>query len=176
MGSNPPIQFIQNDVRQQRRQDSALRRSLLWENPVTAGKDDRRFQHFFDDADQLFIPDSHCPYLPNQLCMADIVEEPLYVQIDYMIQMLYLNQSATLRYRCFCGTIWTETVGAFAEFRFTDRFHDLQDALLHHTVNNGGNAQRSCFAIGLGYLHTPNRPWVIFAELSPDEPDKICFA
>jgi hypothetical protein len=108
--------------------------------------------------------------------MADIVKETSDVQINNMVQMLYLYQSATLRDCGLCGAIWAETIGVFAELRFTDRFHDLQDALLHHAVNNRGNAQRSCFAVGLGYLHAPDRTRVIAAELSSDEPDKIRFA
>lgn len=105
LGSNPPVQFIQYDICKQRRQDSALRSTLVGANLFSVWQNNRRFQHFLNDAQQLLIPYSQCPYLPNQFCMVDVVEESFDIKVNDMVHMLNLYQPHALCYGMFSGSV-----------------------------------------------------------------------
>lgn len=85
LGCYPPIQLVQHDVGKERRQDTALRRSLGRVYSLSIGKNDRRFQHLLDDAQQFFVPDAQFPHLPYQLSVVHIVKEAVNIQIDRIV-------------------------------------------------------------------------------------------
>ena len=103
--------------------------------------------------------------------MADIVKEAFNIEVNHMVQMLYLYQPHALCNSSLSGTVRAEPVGVLTEFCFTYRLHDLQNTLLYDPIHDSWNSQRSGLSIGLWYLHTLYWAWVIAAELLSYETD-----
>ena len=110
LGSDPPVQFVQYDIRKQRRQDSTLRRSLFGVRFFSVWHNNRCFQHFFENAQQFLVLDSQRPYLTYQFGVVDVIEEPFYIEVNDMVQMLYLYQPHTLRDCCFSGAVRAKAI------------------------------------------------------------------
>lgn len=108
--------------------------------------------------------------------MADIIKEAFNIEVNHMVQMLYLYQPHALRNSSLSGTVRAEPVGVLTEFCFTYRLHDLQNTLLYDPIYDSWNSQRSGLSIGLWYLHSPYGSWMIITELFPYETDVFFLA
>ena len=94
--ADPPIQFIENNVGEQRGEDTSLRRALIGVNLFTAWKHYGGFQHFLDNAQQPPVLYAQSPHLPHEFGMIDIIEKAFDIYINHKIQMLYLHHSHAL--------------------------------------------------------------------------------
>ena len=108
--------------------------------------------------------------------MVYIVEEAVNVNVNRIIQVLYLHEPTALCYGVFRGAVRTEAVGTLMELCFTDWFKHLKNTLLYHTVNDCGNTQRSCFSVGLGNFHPLDRAGCVPTELFLNKPDELFLA
>ena len=98
------------------------------------------------------------------------------IEVNHMVQMLYLYQPHALRNSSLSGTVRAEPVGVLTEFCFTYRLHDLQNTLLYDPIHDSWNSQRSGLSIGLWYFHSPYGSWMIITELFPYETDVFFLA
>lgn len=83
----PPVQFIENNVGQQWRENTALRCPFTWVENFSVRHHDWGFQHFPNNAQKPFILNSHFPHLLNQLCVVYIVKEAFYIDVHNIIQV-----------------------------------------------------------------------------------------
>ncbi len=143
-----PIQLVQDDIGQERRQWPALGRSLFGAYPRAVRQRHLRLQHQPHKVQDAFVFDP-LPDPTQQTLMMNTVEELGYVYVD--------NDPASVPNVPFClgnGSACTATgaepVAAGVEGRLEDRLQNLEHGLLHHTVHHIGNTQSPLPAAGLG--------------------------
>ena len=86
--ADPPIQFIENNVGEQRGEDTSLRRSLIGVNFIAVGEYHGGFQHFSDDTQQFLVLYAQCPHLPHEFGVIDIIEKSFNIYIYHKIEVL----------------------------------------------------------------------------------------
>ena len=145
--ASSPIQFVEDDVGQQRRERAALRRSFLDGDPRSVRHHHRRLQHQAYEGDHPLV--RHALGDPGQQAlMMNPVEKTGQVKIDHrLIAVLQVS-------RCFgdggvSPALWAEPVTAGVEGRLEDRLQDLEHRLLNHPVHDVRNAQPPLPASGL---------------------------
>ena len=97
----------------------------------------------------MFVLNSQCPYLLNQLGMVHIIKEAFNIKLYYIMQFCELHQIVGSLNSVLHGAIWSEAVAAITEFGFANWFHNLLDTLLYQPVPYTRDSKRSCFSIRL---------------------------
>ena len=118
---------------------------------------DAGFQPLDDQPDQPLVPD---PMLkePDQPVPRDGIEEPLDVTVDHLVDLPPVDGDGERVKRIVRSAPRSEPVAEAEEGRLVNRRQDdLRHRLLDDFVLQRGNAERSCPAVRLGYLHPPDR-------------------
>ena len=105
--------------------------------------------------------DSHCPDLPNQLGVVNIVKESFNIELNDIMQMHSLHELIGSVDYVFYRAVWSEPITVFTKFRFTDWFHNLLDTLLYKPVPYTRDAQWTHFPIWLWDFLSSNGFWSI---------------
>ena len=150
------VQVVQKQVGQERRQGTALRRSLVAAN-TDAVLHHARIEECSRDAQEPLV--LHVSGQPrHQYVVTHPVEKLLQVHVhDKDASILHV----LLRlFQCvMCSAARPEAEAAFRECRVQNRCEDLQHRLLHQSVARGGDAQLAHPSAGLGDPHPLNRLW-----------------
>src|SRR3989338_6758594 len=125
-----PVKYIQVAVRQQRRDDSTLRRTFavgfaaahILPSAVLVLSDDRRFEPLFDDVQYRTVNDA-LGYDGQQFGMGDAVEVFRQVGINDL-GVAFMEGIGYFIDRIMGGFLWPEPVGVRTEIRFKYRFDD----------------------------------------------------
>jgi len=149
-----PIQIVKQDVGQQRREGSALRRSQL-AGLKRGTNHDTRPQVAADEGQQPLVA-----YLSghsgHQDVVIDVVEKFRQVKVNGDA-ITGLEVGSDLLECAVGGASGPKPVARFGEFRVEDRCHDLSDGLLDDPINNGRDAQRAFATTGLRDSHPSHR-------------------
>ena len=74
----------------------------------------------------MFVLNSQCPYLLNQLGMVHIIKEAFNIKLYYIMQFCELHQIVGSLNSVLHGAIWSEAVAAITEFGFANWFHTVE--------------------------------------------------
>jgi len=133
-----PVEVVEHDVRQQRRQRTALRRALAsWlHQPITHQP---RFQEAADESEHPAIPDL-ARHSCHEQVVVDAVEELGQIKVHHPAAAA--SHMVTRRLhglpRVASGS---EAVARLAEAGLEDRLQDLQQRLLDQPIHHGGHGQ-----------------------------------
>ena len=155
-----PLQFlvqgIQIDVRQERRERSPLRGSLLV-------ADDHPLHH--DSRPQVAPDQPQHPFVPDCLSNPvhqDVVVHPVEELGDVQVHHPALpcqNIPLGRAHRVVGTPPRAESVAARAELQVKDRLQHLQKHLLYPPVLHRRYPEQAGSPLGLGYFHPPHRTW-----------------
>src|SRR3989338_3337743 len=162
-----PVKQVQVAVRQQRRDDSALRRTFavgfaaahILPGAILVLPDDRRFEPLLDDVQYRTVNDA-LGYDGQQFGVGDAVE--VFRQVG--IYDLGIATMKGIRYfidRIMGGFLWPEPVGVRAEIRFKYRFDDELHRHLGYPVADRRYPQRTLTSVRFGYHDAPHRTWLV---------------
>ena len=147
-----PIQRIQVEIRQQRRQRPALRRALLASN-----RHPRRHhpgpQIPSDQPQHLLVP-NHFRDPLHQNVMVDVVEELRDINIHHPV-LARADVSLRRSYGVVRAAPRTKTVARLAEPRIENRLQHLQQRLLYHPIHHRRYAERTRPPVRLRDVHPP---------------------
>ena len=152
------VEPVQVDVREERRDHSALRRPLL--RPGALGTlvgllDHRCFQPQANQFQHRAITDPHAQ-ASHQLVVRDRIEVPLQVGVVHF--PIARRQVRANRFQRLMGrTLRSESIGTIQEIRLEDRLQNQQRRRLHHAVFHRRDAQRTQLAVSLRNVHPPHR-------------------
>lgn len=143
-----PVQLVQDDVGQQRRERAALRRPFAGGGSRAIGKHDLRFEQPMHQLQGTAIFDL-LGHPVQQSLMVDPVEEFGEVDVDrpdVSLSEMLLGFGAGRG----CTTAWPEPVAAGVERGLKQRLQRLEQCLLHHTIHDIRDAQPPLTAARLG--------------------------
>jgi hypothetical protein len=148
------IQFIQDEVREQGRERTALR------GPFPAPLEQPAIEH---TSRQVSPDEPKNPPIRNPRrypCHQPVVIDPVkeLCQVDIHDKPIAFNDvGLRLRHRLVGGAARPEAVAVLAECRVPLRLEPLQDRLLNHAIDHGWNAKVACPAGRLRDLHPTHR-------------------
>src|SRR5450755_389133 len=141
------IELVQHDVRQQRRERTALRNALLRVDHNTVRQHHLGLQHPSDQHEQPPIADSLCE-LGGQPLVADEIEELLQIKIYHPL-VAVLEMRLGLGDRRVATSAGSEPVVRGMERRLPQRLEHLPHGLLNHPVDHVRNPQPPPPALGM---------------------------
>src|SRR6185369_9154821 len=140
------VHFVEQYVRQQRRQWAALRRTLMSLRRYTVGQH-AGFQVAADESQHATITDA-LPELSHQHVVVHAVEELLQVHVHHDATT-FLDEALRLHDCVVSASPRPEAVAAFREGRVEYRLQNLQQGLLDESVEHGRDAKLSHPTIAL---------------------------
>ncbi len=148
------VETVQKDVRQERRQRSALRRPFRCRTALAANHD-ACLQVSANQLQKTGIGNLH-PHLAHQQIVVHVVEELLQIQIDHPAAAA-LHIVPSLQNRLARAAARTEAEARVRKAIVVVLLKDLQDRLLYQAVQYRGDAQQTGSPVGLGQLHPQHR-------------------
>ena len=153
------VQLVEDDVRQHRRERTALRGSFLDGDPCAVRHHHGGFQHPAHEVEDTSVGDPLAHPI-QQALMMDPVEKFRQVQIHHR-PIARFQIPGRFGDRRVGTTVGAEPVTAGMESGFVDRLQNLKHGLLNHPSRHIRNAKPALPTAGLGY---PNPPDVARSE------------
>jgi len=154
------VEPVQKQVRQQRRNHTALRRPFLVSGHLPAGSVPARFHHHrlqpHPDQTQYTSVCHPMPQTRQQLLVRDRIELGFKIGVVHRLTTR-LQMPADLLPRLMRIPPRPETVRTVQKIRFENRLQHQQRGHLHHPVPDRRNPQRPQLAIRLRDVHSPHR-------------------
>jgi hypothetical protein len=132
------IQIVEHDVGQQRREWSALRRSLLVPHAYAVSHDSR-FQITPDQTQHPPVPHPACDPR-HQLVVVDAIEELLQIDV-YQPAISLAHVLLRLTHRIVCTALRSKAIRRARELRIEQRGEHLKQCLLDQPVEHGRDPQ-----------------------------------
>jgi len=152
------VEAVKNDIRQERRNNAALRSAGsggVKLEPLHHASRER----VTDDAQDIAVSDALCDAVEDKV-MGDVVEEGLNVSIHDPFETGGMSRTNSLN--CLVSvTARTEAKRELREVRLEEGFKKRTNHLLGNAVSDRGNAQRTKFAIPFGDEDPAERGGVI---------------
>ena len=67
--------------------------------------------------------------------MMYVVKEAVYIQVNRIVQMLYLHEPTALCDSVFRGAVWAKTIGTLVKLCFAYRFHCFHPKILNDLLS-----------------------------------------
>lgn len=149
-----PIEFVQDDIRKERRKRAALGRAFFRGHARAVRHDHLRLEHPMYQLQE--TPILHpLSQTAQQALMMDTVEELRQVDVDRnrasFVQVLRCLGDGRL-----CTTTWSEAMAAVMKHRLKDRLQHLEHGLLNPAIDDVGNPESPLPASGLGDPYPAN--------------------
>ena len=168
------IQNIQINVRQQRREDAALRGSVLVYITLVH---DARFEHGFNNHDHPLILYAHMIQAFQKDTMIYPVKAFGNIIFYNPVPAVLMYRSCDSFQRHFGVAHWPESVGMLIELSFHNGLQYNSHTFLHDSVPYRGDTQRPFFSLsGLVYVFSPNHFRYIVPECALDIVDHPVFS
>lgn len=156
----PPVQFMQADIGQNRRGQAALGRPGIRCRLVPV-LHDARLQHLSNEIDKSFILDAFAQAIQNN-ARRDAVDAVHQIAFDHppcpgSVAPCEVSE------RLDRASSWPEAVRAITKAWFGESFEHLRNCRLYHPIPNGRDAARALFPVGFGNMHPSHWLWVILA-------------
>ena len=151
------VQFIEVYIRQNRADDTSLRRSAVSvvKRPIL---DVSRFQEFPYQTDKTVIRNA-LPQDSDKYIMVDVVEEPFDVALDKPFRPV--ERLLNMKQCGMAAPFGSETVRGGLEMSLVNGFQNHTDDLLHQLVFKSRYSQRARFPVFLRDMHPPRRVGLI---------------
>src|SRR5699024_8068585 len=124
--------------------------------------------HLADDFQHPFVMNAHSPYFLKQYPVINVVKTPMNVTFNCPFSLLRgfassIDYIDNIPDCVLLSPVGAEAVAVRIKSRFAYRLYNKPHTFLNDPVKDGGNTQRSHFAVAFGDIHTAGWFGLVFA-------------